>query len=268
MSRDDASKLEGVNEVVPMNRPLATRTSAPSTSAHHKALRCASRVLRPLLRVLRAAGLSREQLIQVCQKNINELAAQAFRARKSGLPRHELLEEIVAQWRNNPAYLDRGGSMRLSVRGKKPSFQSLVRSVAPRLPAKLALSALKRGRVVRVGSDGRVALVTDFYPARAHGEVELDFFTKATVDFLRTQEFNYLNNPPLGHGLFQRVAHKMNSDARLAPAFNRYVREQAQLFLEMVDGWLTRHQPKRRRSRTRRRARLGVGVYVINETLR
>jgi hypothetical protein len=107
-----------------------------------------------------------------------------------------------------------------------------------------------------------------YTPARTRGKVDIEIFTSMTTDFLRALEFNLVNNPRLGEGLFQRRAAKVNSDARLAPVFNRYVREQGQLFLESVDEWLTRHQPKQKRGQRRRKVRLGVGVYVINEALR
>jgi hypothetical protein len=103
---------------------------------------------------------------------------------------------------------------------------------------------------------------------RSRGAIDLELFTTFTVDFLRTLEYNFLKNPLMGRGLFQRVAHKLDSNSRLAPLFNQYVREHGQLFLESVDEWLIRHQPARRRGQRRRRVRLGVGVYVINEALR
>lgn len=253
-----------------MNGTLAARRSSPFRSVEHsrKARNCASKVLRPLLRVLRAAGLSKTELIEVCEKNIQELSERARPSRIRSLPHHVPLEEIVSRWANDPAYLDQGGSMRLRVRGKKPNVQSLVKSVAPKLSPKLVLRALKRSRVVRVTKDGKVELLSRFYSARKRGTVDLEFFTNMTTDFLRTQEFNFLKNPPMGHGLFQRRAHKVNSAARLAPVFNRYVREQGQLFLEAIDEWLVRHQPKNGKSRRKKRVRLGVGIYVINEALR
>ncbi|HSD75735.1 MAG TPA: hypothetical protein VLB75_13280, partial [Steroidobacteraceae bacterium] len=116
--------------------------------------------------------------------------------------------------------------------------------------------------------DKKIELLMRYSPARARGAVDIELFTTMTIDFLRALEFNLLENPRFGEGLFQRRAHKVNSDARLAPVFNRYVREQGQLFLESVDEWLIRHQPATRRGQRRRKVRLGVGVYVINETLR
>lgn len=253
-----------------MKRALLNRTSNSLSSADESrtARNCANAVLTPLLRVLRAAGLSKKQLIEVCEKNIRGLPDRTYRARSSVLPEPVTLEDIVSHWTNTPAYLDQSGTVRLRMRGRKPSFHSLVKAVAPKLSPTLVLRALKRSRVVRVTKDGRVELLSHFYPTRDRGTVDLESFTNMTIDFLRTQEFNYLNNPSMGHGLFQRRAHKFNSDARLAPVFNRYVREQGQLFLEAIDEWLVRHQPKKTGRRRKKRVRLGVGIYVINEALR
>lgn len=225
-------------------------------------------MLRPLLRVLLATGLTRRQLIEVCERGVQGLSERAELVRLKSLPHHEPLEQLVAHWANHPAYLDAGKPMRLRVRGKKPCFQSLVNSVAPSLSSSVVLRALKRRRIVKVDRSGRIELLSRFCPARSNGAVDIEVITKMAIDFLRTYELNLLKNPRMGRGLFQRYAQKLNSDVRLAPEFNRYVREQAQLFLETVDEWLVRHQPKRSALRRKKNVRLGVGIYVINEALR
>lgn len=251
-----------------MNRSSSTQTTRQpqSTKRARGTQDCAIRVLRPLLRVFLGAGLSKSQLIEACERNIQELPERDRSVRVEVLPHYEQLEHIVARWVNDPVYLERGRSRRLRIRGKKPSFQSLVRSVAPKSSLSVVLEALRQSHVVRVGRDKKVELVSHFYPARSQDVVYIGLFTKMAIDFLRTLEFNILKNPRIGHGLFQRIAHKANSDARLAPVFNQYVREQGQLFLEAIDEWLVRHQPKKRRGK--KRVRLGVGIYVINEALR
>jgi hypothetical protein len=111
-------------------------------------------------------------------------------------------------------------------------------------------------------------LLSRFQPARLNGAVDIETITRMAIDFLRTYELNLLKSPPMGQGLFQRYAQMPNSDARLAPTFNKYAREQGQIFLEAIDEWLVRHQPRKRSTRPRKRVRLGVGIYVINEALR
>jgi hypothetical protein len=225
-------------------------------------------MLRPLLRVLLATGLSRKQLIEVCETNILQLSGASSRSHFRALPHMEPLEHILAQWANNPVYLDAGKPMRLKMRGRRPSFSSLVKSVAPGLPPTIVLRALKRHRLVRFDRSGRVVLLSRFHPARLNGAVDIETIARMAIDFLRTYELNLLKNPPMGHGLFQRYAQMLDSDARLAPTFNKYAREQGQLFLESIDEWLVRHQPRKSSRRPRKRVRLGVGIYVINEALR
>lgn len=234
------------------------------------AQRSAATTLRPLLRVLLAAGLTQQQLIRICERTIGDAAkSDDGVASLRRLPHYSTLEHVIARWANDPLYLEQGNPIRLRIRGKGPSFKSLVKAVAPKSPWRVALAVLTRNRLVKIASDGAtVRLVSRFYPMRSHGAIDLELFTTLTEDFLRTHEYNFLKNPLMGRGLFQRVAHKLDSDPRLAPLFNRYVREQGQLFLESVDEWLIRHQPAKKRGQRRRKVRLGVGVYVINEALR
>lgn len=225
-------------------------------------------MLRPLLRVLLATGLSKRALIDVCARSVERLSRRATAARIRALPHYEPLVNIVAHWANNVGYLESGKPMRLRMVGKRPSFETLVKSVAPSLSASTVLGALRRRRIVKVNRTGDVELLSRFCPARSNGAVDIESVTKMAIDFLRTYELNLLENPRMGEGLFQRFAQKHNSDERLAPVFNRHVREQGQLFLESIDEWLVRHQPKRGSTRRKKKVRLGVGIYVINEALR
>jgi hypothetical protein len=180
----------------------------------------------------------------------------------------ERMDDVIARWINHPSYSSHGEPILLPMKGKTISFSALVKLVAPRASPTTMLHALTLSHAVRMRSDGRIELLMRYSPARGRGGVDLEVFTSMTTDFLHALEFNLLNRPRLGEGLFQRRAAKINSDARLAPVFNQYVREQSQLFLESIDEWLIRHQPKQKRGRRRRKVRLGVGVYVINEALR
>lgn len=228
---------------------------------------CARKLIKPLFRLLLAAGLSRKELSALSEGTIDRLPEHSTHAQIRLLPYSRPLEKLVARWVNHPGYLDQGHPMRLRMRGSHPSFQSLVKSVAPNLPCAVALDALRRNRIARMTRDGKVELIAHFYSVRLGGFVDIETATTMTVDFLRAHEFNFLKNPEAGKGLFQRIAHHQSSDAKLAPVFNQYVREQGQLFLEAIDEWLIRHQPKKQGSRPTKRVRLGVGIYAINEAL-
>lgn len=229
---------------------------------------CAREMLRPLLRVLLAAGLTERQLVAICTDSVRQTTQHAATARLEPLLNRRPLELIVWRWTNHDAFLDKGVPARLRFKGAKPSFRTLVRSVSARYSPSAALQELKRKRVVRIAQDGKVELLSRFYPILSRSTVDIEAFSQMTTDFLRAHEFNLLRKAMPGRGLFQRVAHNVNSDLRLAPTFNRYAREKSQLFLEAIDEWLVRHQPKRTGVRRKRKVRLGIGIYVINEALR
>jgi hypothetical protein len=239
----------------------------PGPPSIPRARYCARRLLRPLLRLLLATGLDKKELLALCGRVLDHLPEHSTPSQLRLLPYARPLEKLVARWVNHPSYLEHGRPMRLRLRGARPSFQSLVRSVAPNLSSDLALNALQQTRIARVTPDRKVELLSHVFFIRLGGFVDIETVTTMTVDFLRTQEFNFLENPQIGRGLFQRIAHHQTSDAKLAPVFNQYARDQGQSFLEGIDEWLIRHQPKRQANRRRKRVRLGVGIYVINETL-
>jgi hypothetical protein len=259
------ASMEATVRASPRTNRLRSLDS-PHSSA--KSLSCAEKVISPLLRILLAAGLTKTQLSKVCETAIGKAAKQKERAGLRLMPHVEPAEEVIARWIHHPSYLASGKPMILPLKSKKTSFSSLVKSVSPALPPTKMLRALATSHVVRITPDRKVELLMRYSPARLHGSVDIESFTAMTVDFLRTLEFNFLKNPRVGQGLFQRRAVKVNSDTRLAPEFNQYVREQGQLFLESVYEWLIRHQPSKKSGQRRRKVRLGVGVYVINEALR
>ena len=210
----------------------ATRVSRRDMRSSVKARRCARRMLRPLLHVLIAAGLSEQELTRICTQVIRSLPAQAHAKRLAALPPDGRLEQLIARWTTDPAYLDGGVPMLLRLRGSRPSFAALVRAVSSKSSAANTLRLLDKRGLVHVNRKGQVRLLARFYPMRADDAFDLELFATMTIDFLRTHEFNFLRNPRLGQGLFQRMAHKRDSDARIAPQFNRYIRERGQQFLE------------------------------------
>jgi hypothetical protein len=228
---------------------------------------CATRIFKPLLNVLLAAGLDASDANEICTRHAKAYARQRKRRKLRPLPFETSLEHVVSRWSTDPTFLDGNKPAALRYRGRT-SFSSLVRLSSTRITAADALKELLRHKLVACGKDGRVRLICPFFPVRSSHAVDLELFTKMTVDFLRTHEFNFLRNPRRGEGLFQRIAHRATTKPGLAADFNRYARQQAQLLLETMDDWLARHDLPERKTGSGRRARLGLGVYVINELLR
>jgi hypothetical protein len=227
----------------------------------------ASAILRPLLRVLIAAGLTEQELLEICARQVQHVRKTLGRQRLRPLEYEGPgLERIISRWITDTTFLDEGGPAVLNYSGRR-SFKVLVRRASVRMSPQLALRGLRRHRVVSVSRNNQIHLVSRYFPCRAANAVDMNIFAQMTVDFLRTLEFNFLGNPQRGHGLFQRLAHSRSLDPQLAPLFNRYARKQGELLLEAVDDWLARRESPRKKRR-KKNIRLGLGVYVINESLR
>lgn len=226
----------------------------------------AKRILKPLLRVLFAAGLTERELVEMCRRYARKYATTRQFALKT-LPYRSSLEHVISRWITDAAFTRGSSPAPLKFTGKH-SFTSLVRSAAPKLKASEALLELQRHKLVTGRRNGRLRLICPFFPVRGNRAIDLELFTKMTVDFLRTHEVNFLTNPPRGKGLFQRVAHRSISNPKVALEFNHYARAQGQQLLEAIDDWLARRQLKPPRTDSTGPRRIGMGIYLINETLR
>lgn len=227
----------------------------------------ASGILLPLLRVLIAAGLTEEELLEICTRHAQHIRKTLGRHRLRSLDCHgPELELIVSQWINDPEFLNEGAPAALDYSGKR-GFKSLVRRASPGFSPTEALRDLLKHRVVSISQKKQVRLLSRFFPCRSKNAIGMDSYARSAIDFLRTNEFNFLRNPKRGQGLFQRFAHNASIDPRLAPLFNRYARKQGEALLETVDDWLARREKRTGKGRTKN-LRLGMGIYVINESLR
>lgn len=239
--------------------PIRRKQSPPRDSA--------KRILKPLLRVLFAAGLRESDLFQLCERYARAYATGRRPLKLKALPYRSSLEHVISRWNTDPAFTRGGAPAALKYNGRD-SFTSLVRLAAPSLRSNDALLELRRHKLVTGRRNGRLRLICSFFPVRGDSAIDLELFTKMTVDFLRTHEVNFLTNPPRGKGLFQRVAHRSISNSRIALEFNQYARAQGQQLLEAIDDWLARRQQKPPRTDSSGPRRIGMGIYVINETLR
>lgn len=227
----------------------------------------ASDVLLPLLRVLIAAGLTEQELLEICARHAQHIRKTLGRQRLRSLDNHgQKLERIISRWITDPAFLEEGAPAALDYSGRR-GFKLLVGRASPGFSPSEALRNLLRHRVVSISGKKRVRLLSRFFPMRSVNAIDIDIYAQMTIDFLRTHEFNFLRNPKRGQGLFQRFAHSASIDPRLAPLFNRYARKQGEVLLEAVDDWLARRERPMRKG-AKKSVRLGLGVYVINESLR
>lgn len=227
----------------------------------------AATILAPMTRILVTIGLSKDDLLSICEREFGRTMARTGRRRFNVVERNPRYPDIITRWVTHPRYHDNGRPAMLRPKGRAPSFASLVDEIEPSLSSREVLEEWRRLKIVRVQKDGKVGLLKRHVPTRSGNDLDIGLLSAAISDLLRAFEFNVLKRTRAGKGLFQRHALSYNVDPRLAPTFNQFARDQAELLLESVDDWLARHErprPKRRYES----ARLGLGIYVVNEALR
>jgi hypothetical protein len=229
-------------------------------------LESASRIMAPLVHILSAVGITEVELNAICERHYRLAHRSHPRRALKVVVRDPRYADIITRWVTQPRYQTAGCPAVLRAFGRSPSFASLVRETEPSLLPREVLSDWRRAKIVRFTRDQKVKLLERFIPTRSGNEFDFGFLATMTSDFLRAHEFNVLHGKRRGHGLFQRLAHSYDVHPRLARDFNSFAREQAGLLLESIDDWLARHQMRKRAAQ--RPIRLGMGIYVVNETVR
>jgi hypothetical protein len=229
-------------------------------------LESASRIMAPLVHILYAVGITEVQLNTLCERHYRLARRSRPKRPLKVVVRDPRYPDIITRWVTQPRYQTAGRPAVLKALGRSPSFASLVRETEPSLSPRQVLRDWHRAKIVRVTRDHRVKLVERFVPTRSGNEFDFGFLATMTSDFLRAHEYNVLHGKRRGHGLFQRLAHSYDVHPRLARDFNSFAREQAALLLESVDDWMARHQMHKRAAQ--KPIRLGMGIYVVNETVR
>ncbi len=220
----------------------------------------------PLIRILSAVGLSERELAAICAHHYQMIRHRRRKTLKV-VVRNIRYPDIITRWVTHPQYQDVGKPAVLNVYGRSPSFASLVRETDKSLSPPEVIKDWRRAKIIRMAGTQRVELLERFVPTRSGNEFDLQFLATMTSDFLRAHEYNILVGKHRGRGLFQRLAHSYDVHPKVAQRFNSFAREQAALLLESIDDWLARHQmpaPRRKGKPTR----LGLGIYVVNETVR
>ncbi len=228
----------------------------------------AERLLAPILRVLSATGLSDATILRITCQLLEDTKRRRGPAIKV-IPHDSRLESIVGRWYAGIGYSHNGEPSRLRIYGKRPSFECLVRSISATLVPEDVLRDLRRLRVIRRQGQ-HVVLVRKFVPFASTKGLNLTAATFVAEDFLRAWEAGLLGKLRPGKGLFLRAAHNLHVERAAMSAFDAFARDQGQLLLESVDHWLAGRAARATRTHTKTRnvARLGLGIYVINDGLK
>ena len=219
----------------------------------------AYRVLRPIIRVLRSAGVSQAQMIECIQQAAEEHSGDTVCGRLGSDTRRDAitaLAEVTAAWARSSKWTDRTGRPReLSLHADDPQgFAALVRDAKPDVAPAAALDQLKSLDVVRlVGNDESVRLLTPVIIHRA-----LDAALEDLRRFAETLEHN-LFRPRNAAARMQVGASRLSLDPARFEDFARFIRRSGESLLESAYDELGAYVTDQRD----RGAQFGVGVFVF-----
>jgi hypothetical protein len=258
------------------------------------------RMLRPLVRILLRSGVTWREASDACKAAFVEVATSDFglhgrptsvsrvailtgmarrdisriRAQIAGDEPQALLRmnsatRMLTGWHLDAEFLDRKGqpldlSFDSSGDGEGVSFTSLARKYAGGTAAITMLKELLRVEALTETKEGRLRVQKRYYralaldPAKAlqAGSIMEDVGTAVHHNLVRAAE-----EPArfVGRATNARIPRKH------VAAFDAFVEEEAQTFLERMDAWLSKHEAEEGEGRQQRNLRLGVGVFQIKD---
>jgi len=125
-------------------------------------------------------------------------------------------------------------------RKEASSFTNLATKYCPSINPKVLLDELIRTGSVQDLGNGFYRAVTRSYVPEQLSVESLRYFAQVLHRHLDTLEFNLRSNDPSANRRLERTVY---SDFGLAkselPAFDKYLRQRAQLFADDIDNWLT-----------------------------
>ena len=255
-------------------------------------LKAATRILRPLVRILMRNGITANTLQEVMRKAYVDVAFDEFKitgraqtlARVSvitGLNRKEVarlhklddIEEsdifrrnraatVVTAWLSDEDFLTGAGFPReLPMAGASPNFAELVRRYSGDMyPKSVADELLRLGAVEWV--EDRLRLSSRGYvPAKDPGTM-IDFLGVDTAELIETIDHNLQAGEKERLLQYKIVADNLPEE-HLA-AFNAYSRRVAMNAIDEITHWLNAHDLGKDRKMPGRRFVAGIGMFHIN----
>jgi hypothetical protein len=229
--------------------------------------RWAFAVLRPVVRLLRAAGVTEEIILAHVSRALALHRQDTVRGRLDApmTQAHvRALGNLLARWSRSAEWAGADGMPRdlPIVAGEAGGFAELVAAVSSTLRADEALALLEQfGTVVRVADGQRVRLLS---AALLHASDEGFAAEPVLADlrrFARTIEYNVFEKGASGPGRFQMSTLRAHLDPAQLEAFDRYLRRSGQVFLTAADDELARYEDPG----VKEPEGFGVGVFMFRE---
>jgi uncharacterized protein DUF6502 len=211
-------------------------------------------------RVSILSGLSRKEVQRL-------LGARAQTTGTDAQERYNRAARVIAGWVRDEDFTDAAGDpLPLSQGGTGASFSQLVRRYSGDVPARAVLDELLRVGAVERLDDDRIRLLSRAYIPSTSDHDKLDILGADVADLITTIDHNLQHDGAAPR--FQRKVMYDNLPEEAVSAFRSLSAQQAQVLLENMDHWLSRHDRDVTPSvKGKGRARAGIGIYYFEENL-
>lgn len=229
--------------------------------------RWAFAVLRPIVRLLRAAGVTEDVIHAQVTRALALHRQDTIRGRMDAPMSQErvrTLSDLLGRWSRSPDWAGPDGMPRdLSLARDGPrSFPALVETLKPAMPASEALDLLERfGAVTRVADGHRVRLLSAVLLVTSEDGFAAEPILTDLRRFAQTIEYNVFEKGASGPGRFQMSTLRSNVDPARSDEFGRYVRRTGGVMLAAADDELARYEnPDLEQPEC-----FGIGVFMFRD---
>ena len=251
-------------------------------------------IFRPLAGILLRAGVTWREVVEVGKPTYVEVASSDFGIRGrptnisrvsilTGLTRREvsrlrkLLEaadssivdsmnhatRVLTGWHTDPEFSDGAGSpLPLPREDADNSFEALCKRYVGDVPPSTMLKELIHVGAVATGDDGTLIAQMRTYMPRQLDAAQILSSGSVLEDLGNTVAYNLYRSAD-DMPKFERRATNTRVRASSVPAFQEFLEQEGQAFLERVDAWLTEHEAADDDNEDT--VRLGLGAYWIEE---
>jgi hypothetical protein len=226
--------------------------------------------LRPIVRILRSAGVSEASLLDGVKRASAQHDGDAKKGRLGSGSRYESLLSLAAvtgAWGRSSAWTDDSGHPReLSLRPEdSKGFSALVHSVDPRLHAAAVLKELQDMEAVRIlGNATGVRLLRHSVRGTGEETFSVEPVLRDLQRFAETLEQQVFRDRQVASGQMQFSTARMSIDPAKFDDFCRFVTRNGQMLLDSADDRLNSY----REVAYGAGANYGVGVFVFFEDMR
>ena len=224
-------------------------------------------VLRPMVRILRSAGVSEASLLEGVKRASAQHDGDAKKGRLGSGSRYEsllALGSVTGAWARSAAWTDASGHARdLSLRKEDPrGFAALVRSVDPSLDAAAVLKELQSMEVVRIlANAAAVRLLRHSVLNTSEETFSVEPVLRDLQRFAETLEHHVFRDRRIESGPMQIATARLSIDPAKFDDFCRFVTRNGQMLLDSADDRLNSY----REVADGAGANYGVGVFVFLE---